>query len=282
MSQIINLVQNLQEIFKYLNKINESIKDDKLRLEADPNEIFDAMESFKTEKKGNIEKIRINKDEIESLKSKIFQLSQDIPKLESEVQILNHKRSELERTYKAMNNKLAELGSEKQKYAKDIEVKTEILSNLESELNNSWKKVEEEIQEISRINDKIDQDKTKLKEDYNQVLRNKEEILKEEIEKIEIENNIIHKQKLVELNSLKLKIKALNMLIDAEMINTELFKFIKALQKNKEMELAFFCQTINLDPAKAEQIVKKIVSEGGPIKFEENSGMIVLEKEVGF
>jgi len=282
MSQIIDLVQNLQEIFKYLNKINESIKDDKLIIKADPNEIFDAMESFKTEKNGNIEKIRMNKDEIETLKSKIYQLSQDIPKLESELQNLKHKRSELEKTYTEMNNQLAEVESEKEKYAKDIQVKTEILSNLESELNNSWKKVEEEIQEISRINDKISQEKMKLKEHYNQILRNKEEILEKEIEKIESVEDNIHKQKLDELNSLKIKTKALDMLIDAEMINTELFKFINALERNKQMELVFLCQTINFDPAKAEKIVKKIVSEGGPVRFEENSGMITLEKEVGF
>ena len=68
MSQIIDLIPALKEIFEYINKINEKIKDSEFKLDAEPNEIFDAIESYSKEKSNNIRQIKSNKNEIRPAK----------------------------------------------------------------------------------------------------------------------------------------------------------------------------------------------------------------------
>lgn len=282
MSQIIDLIPNLQEVFKFIKKINESIKDNKLRLEAEPNEIFDAIESFNREKNSNIEKIKSNKDNIESLKVKIFQLNQEIPKFESETRELSKKQEEIQKNFEIKKKELEEIQSKKEKINVEYDKKRQLLENLESELNNSWKKVEGKIQDISKVEERINQEINALKVGYNQILTKKEEELNNRIKEIEAEYEQEYNQYLDSFKPVKVKTKAINLLIRNRMINSELFNFINALEKDKPMELSFICQTLNYDPQKAEKIIKKMVAEGGPVNFNEKNGLITLQKEVEF
>ncbi|MFX0020106.1 MAG: coiled-coil domain-containing protein [Promethearchaeota archaeon] len=282
MSQIIDLIPNLQKVFLFIKKINDSIKDDKLSLDAEPNEIFDAIESFNREKNSNIEKIKSNKDNIESLKVKIFQLNQDIPKVDSEVSELSKRQEEIQKNLEIKKKELEEIQSEKEKFKGEYDKKEQLIEDLKSELNNSWKKVEEKTQDISKAEEKIIQEINALKLGYNQILTKKEEELNSKIKEIEVENEQEYKKCLEGFKPFKVKTKAINLLIRNRMINSELFNFISALEKDKPMELSFICQTLNYDPQKAEKIIKKMIAEGGPVNFNEKNGLITLQKEVEF
>lgn len=282
MSQIIDLIPNLQEVFIFIKKINDSIKDNKLRLEAEPNEIFDAIESFNREKNSNIEKIKSNKDNIESLKLKIFQLNQEIPKFESEVSELSKKQEEIQKNLEIKKKELEEIQSKKEKFNGEYDKNRQLLEDLESELNNSWKKVEEKIQDISKAEEKINQEINALKLGYDQILTKKEEELNNKIKEVEAENEQEYNKYLDSFKPVRVKTKAIRLLIRNRMVNSELFNFISALEKDKPMELSFICQALNYDPQKAEKIIKKMVAEGGPVNFNEKNGLITLQKEVEF
>jgi len=282
MSQIIDLIPNLQEVFIFIKKINDSIKDNKLRLEAEPNEIFDAIESFNREKNSNIEKIKSNKDNIESLKIKIFQLNQEIPKLELEGSELSKKQEEIQKNLETKKKELEEIQSKKQKFNGEFDKKRQLLEDLETKLNDSWKKVEEKIQEISKVEEKINQEINALKVGYSQILTKKEEELNNKVKEVEAENEQEYNKRLDCFKPVKVKTKAISLLIRNGMLNSELFNFIRALEKDKPMELSFICQALNYDPQKAEKIIKKMVAEGGPVNFNGKNGLITLQKEVEF
>ncbi|MFX0027099.1 MAG: hypothetical protein ACFE8M_11865 [Candidatus Hermodarchaeota archaeon] len=282
MSQIIDLIPNLQEIFIFIKKINDSIKENKLRLEAEPNEIFDAIESFNREKNSNIEKIKSNKDNIEVLKIKIFQLNQEIPKLESEVNELSKKQEEIQKNLEIKKKEFEDIQSIKGSFNEEFEKKRLLLEKLESEIKEFWKKVEEKIQEISKADEKITQEINALKAGYNQILTKKEEELDKRIKIIEAELEQDYNKRLDSFKPIKIKTNAINILIKNRMLNSELFNFICALEKDKPMELGFICQTLNYDPQKAEEVIRKMVADGGPINFNEKNGLITLQKEVEF
>lgn len=282
MSQIIDLIPNLQKIFRCIKEINASIKDNKLKLEVEPNEIFNAIENFNKEKSGNIEKIKSNKDDIESLKSKTFQLNQETPKLESEVKELSQKKTEVQNKLTKKRKELEEIQAKNVKCNEKFDNNSQIFEGLERELNDSWKKVKEKIQEISKVDNKINQEIDGLKEGYNQILNKKQGELNNKIKKIDAENEEEYNKRLDEFNLVKIKTKAVDLLIRNGMLNLEVLKFISALEKDKPIDLNFICQTINYDPQKAEKIIKQMVAEGGPITFNEKNGLITLYKGVEF
>ncbi|MFX1588053.1 MAG: hypothetical protein ACFFC1_07860, partial [Promethearchaeota archaeon] len=263
MSQIIDLIPNLQEIFIFIKKINDSIKENKLRLEAEPNEIFDAIESFNREKNSNIEKIKSNKDNIEALKIKIFQLNQEIPKLESEINELSKKQEEIQKNLEIKKKEFEDIQSIKESFNEEFEKKRLLLEDLKSEINGFWKKVEEKVQEVSKAEDKITQEINALKVGYNQILTKKEEELNKKIKIVEAEFEENYNKRLESFKPIKIKAKAINLLIKNRMLNSELLKFISALEKDKPMELSFLCQTLNYDPQKAEKMIKKMAADGG-------------------
>ncbi|MFW9947067.1 MAG: hypothetical protein ACFFDX_09595 [Candidatus Odinarchaeota archaeon] len=282
MSQIIELIPNLQEIFIFIKKINDSIKDNKLRLEAEPNEIFDAIERFNRAKNSYIEKIKSNKDNIESLKKKIFQLNQEFPKLEPDVNELSKKQEEIQKNLELKKKELEDIQSIKDSFNEELEKKRLLLEDLESEINGFWKKVEKEVQEISKADEKIIQEINALKVGYNQILTKKEEELNKKIKIVEAGLEEDYNKQLDSFKPIKIKTNAINLLIKNRMLNSELFNFISALEKDKPMDLNFICQTLNYDPQKAEKMIRKMIADGGPVNFNEKNGLIILQKEVEF
>ncbi|MFX1495898.1 MAG: hypothetical protein ACFFBH_00080 [Promethearchaeota archaeon] len=282
MSQLIDLIPNLKEIFTFINNINESIKDDKLKLEAEANEIFNAIEGFNKEKNSNLQKIKSNKDAIENLKAKIFQLNQEIPKNELELKDYSKKHMEVKVRLEPKEKELNEIRLDIENTISEFNKKKQIFKDIDLELSESWNLVEEKIQEISKLEEKFNHDINALKSEYNQIITKKEEDIRQKLKELDTIEQQRYNDHLYKINAEKQKIKAMYLLIKNRLIHTDLYNFIKSLEKNQPLDLKFLCQTLNFDVKKAESIVKNMIEKGGPVNFDPKNGVLTLQKEVEF
>jgi chromosome segregation ATPase len=282
MSQIIELIPALKEIFELINKINDRIKDSTLKLYAEPNEIFDAIDSYIREKSNNITQIKTNKNEIDALKKNIFQTNKEFLKLETKFIDLSLDFEDINKRLENKKNELNSFNDKLIRFEKENKSQNKILEDLESEISDSWKLVEEKIQDVSRLEEKHNQDIIQIRSEGEQDLLKLKEGLDNELIKLDIEYKKQYDELLSKFQEVKDKINSLNLLIKRGFINSELYEFICSLDKKKPLDLNFICQTIKIKSEKAKKVVEKMIEANGPIEFDEKTGTVTLKKEVEF
>lgn len=282
MSQIIDLIPALREIFEFIKKINEKIKDTNLKLDVEPDEIFNAIESYNREKNNNIEQIKSNKNEIDKLNSKIFQTTQEIPRSESRLSELSDQYQEIHNRFEIKRKELEDIKAKLIDSKKEYGNQSDYLNELESEINESWKKVEEKIQELSKLEEKQNQDLVKIKTESEQDIIKLKNGFEEELMKYETEYKQEYDELLEKCTPIRIKINAMKLLIKNGFIDNELYEFINSLEINKPLELNLISQIIKIEPEKIKNILKKMIELNGSIDFDEKSEVITLRKEVDF
>ena len=282
MSQIIDLIPALREIFEFIKKINEKVKDTNLKLDAEPDEIFNAIESYNREKNNNIEQIKSNKNEIDNLNSKLFQITQEIPRSESRLSELSDQYQEIYNRFESKRKELEDIKTNLNDSKKEYDNQSNYLNELESEINESWKKVEEKIQELSKLEEKQNQHLAKIKTENKQEIIKLKDGFEEELMNYETEYKQQYNELLEKSTPIRIKINAMKLLIKNGFIDNELYEIINALQINKPLELKLISQMIKIEPEKIKNVLKKMIELNGPIDFDEKSEIITLRKEVDF
>ncbi|MFX1273598.1 MAG: hypothetical protein ACFFBP_11520 [Promethearchaeota archaeon] len=249
MSELTDTKSNLKKIISVLEELQAINTDSIPKILESPNNLLNLVASYEEQKTANLNKKEANKDEINSLKNKIAQDERDIAKLEEENNELTKERQGLLDKIQTAQNELTDMNEKIKTKKEELETRTARLNELDD-----------------AVHEAIKEDKK-----FAERLQNLESILREELEKKE---NY--------LSSFGHRVASIKALIKMNYIKTQHLTLIKALIPGTQTEIKPLCIGIDLPEAKAKQILRDIVSEGGPIEFNEAAGTVLLKEEVGF
>jgi len=170
-------------------------------------------------------------------------------KLDEEIKDLNNKKQEHLNKIQEIQNKLVEVQETIKTKKQELESRTSRLKELDNTISNL--KVEQE-----KFEEKINALQKELEGNYN-------------------------KRKLY-VETYMNRVAAMNLLIKKEYIQSAQIKLIKALQLDASLDLKSILIAIDMKEDKAKQILKKMVEENGPIKYDESAGTVTLTQEVDF
>ncbi|MBN1214758.1 MAG: hypothetical protein JXA99_04880 [Candidatus Lokiarchaeota archaeon] len=249
MSGITDSKSAIKKILMLIEGIKGLNSDSIPKLIEQPNNLLGSVEAFETEKNNNLKTIETNTDEINKLKTKISQNDRDTLKLDEEIKDLNNKKQEHLNKIQEIQNKLVEVQETIKTKKQELESRTSRLKELDNKISNL--KVEQE-----KFEEKINALQKELEGNYN-------------------------KRKLY-VETYMNRVAAMNLLIKKEYIQSAQIKLIKALQLDASLDLKSILIAIDMKEDKAKQILKKMVEENGPIKYDESAGTVTLTQEVDF
>ncbi len=249
MSGITDSKTAIKKIQMLIDEIKALNTDNIPKLLEHPKKLLESVEAFEVEKNENIKTIETNTDEINSLKSKISQNDRDIIKLDEDIKDLNTRKQEFIDKIQEIQNKLTEVQENIKTKKEEYESRTQRLKELENIISSL--KVEQE-----KFDDKI-----------------------KELEK-ELEGNFLKRKNYVD--SYINRVAAMNLLIRRDYIQSDQIRLIKHLQLDASLDLKSILIAIDMREDKARQILRKMVEENGPIKYDEQTGIVTLLEEVDF
>ncbi|MBY8982200.1 MAG: hypothetical protein KGD57_04570 [Candidatus Lokiarchaeota archaeon] len=249
MSGITNSKTGIKKILMLIDEIKGLNSDSIPKLVEKPNKLLESVEAFETEKNENLKTIETNTDEINSLKTKISQNDRDIIKLVDEIKDLNIKKQDFLDKIQEVQNKLTEVQENIKTKKEEYESRSQRLKELDNTI--SILKVEQE----------------KFDEKLNALQK-------------ELEGNYMKRKNYVD--SYINRVAAMNLLIRKDYIQSAQIKLIKALQLDSTLDLKSILIAIDMREDKARQVLKKMVEENAPIKYDEQAGTVTLLEEVDF
>jgi chromosome segregation ATPase len=219
------------------------------KLRMQPEKILEELEKYEDEKNLLLKTIESNTEEINSLKNKISQNQRDIINFEEDNSELTKNRQEIEKKVLESQNDLKETQD-------TIQLKTGELTNRDH----------------------------RLKETENQFLTMTKEVEKSEgdlkILEVELNGTFLKKEKFVE--SYENRVAAMKILINKKYISSLLYQFIKALQVGSKLDIKNILIAIDMREEQARKIIAKMLEEGAPIEYNQETGTITLKEEVDF
>ena len=249
MSGITDSKTGIKKILMLIDEIKGLNSDSIPKLVEQPNKLLESVEAFETEKNENLKTIETNTDEINSLKTKISQNDRDIIKLVDEIKDLNTKKQDFLDKIQEVQNKLTEVQENIKTKKEEYESRSQRLKELDNTI--SILKVEQE----------------KFDEKLNALQK-------------ELEGNYMKRKNYVD--SYINRVAAMNLLIRKDYIQSAQIKLIKALQLDSTLDLKSILIAIDMREDKARQVLKKMVEENAPIKYDEQAGTVTLLEEVDF
>lgn len=249
MSGITDSKTGIKKILMLIDEIKGLNSDSIPKLVEQPNKLLESVEAFETEKNENLKTIETNTDEINSLKTKISQNDRDIIKLVDEIKDLNIKKQDFLDKIQEVQNKLTEVQENIKTKKEEYESRSQRLKELDNTI--SILKVEQE----------------KFDEKLNALQK-------------ELEGNYMKRKNYVD--SYINRVAAMNLLIRKDYIQSAQIKLIKALQLDSTLDLKSILIAIDMREDKARQVLKKMVEENAPIKYDEQAGTVTLLEEVDF
>lgn len=239
-------------IKKFLSNVDylESLNKDYIpKLKEFPKNLLEEIQKLEDEKSKLLKLIDKNSDQITTYKTNISENQIAITKLEEN-------NNELNQQCQVLMDKI----QNKQKQL--IETQDSIKVNNE-ELISRTKRLSALENKIIDLTREVDQFGEKLKQ----------------IEK-DLEATFLKKERQVQ--NFGYRVQAMKILIKKKYISSLLYQFIKALQVGSALELKNILLAIDMREDHARKILKKMIEENGPIKFDPNQGTVKLNQEVDF
>jgi len=249
MSEITDAKASLKKINLLMEEINNINSESISKIKIQTNPILDSIDKLEQEKNSYLKSIESNTNEIQSLKNQISQRQHDILKLEEDVNELTKQREELQKRIKEAQNDLATTQG-------NIHLRNQEIDNR----NQRLKELEEQIQSLYGI---LENFAGKLKT-------------------IELELKSTFLKKLHFVESFENRVSALKILINKKYISSWQLQFIKALQKDSNLDLKNLLLATDIREDQAKSLLKKMVQLNGPIEYDEMAGIVTLKKEVDF
>lgn len=249
MSELTNAKSSLKKILLLIDDINTLNQESYPKLKEQPNNILTSLEQFEQTKNENVNTINVNSDEISALKTKITENKLEISNKEREIESLNSEQQDL-------SNKIQEVQAEMEQTESEIQSKKEEYARKEAQAKDLKKKIDEMKLEQEKFSEELKQLENELEEKY----------LKRERYVKNYEN----------------RIKAMNLLIRNEYIQTPAYQLLNSLQSGSTLELKNVLMAIDMKESQARDIINKLIDQGAPIEFQEQEGKITLKEEVDF
>jgi chromosome segregation ATPase len=249
MSEFTEIKSNIKKITSIFNTLNNLNQDHIPKLEKYPPDLSQLVQDFEDEKQANMNQIDKNADEIETLKNKIAQNRRDIKNLQEKNETLEAKKQNLE-------NNINEVQTETKKLKEKISLKKQELENRESRLRELEANVQQMTLEQQKFESKMNELENNLKEKYEKRLKF--------------------------ANSYENRIRAMKLLIKKEYVHSPQVQLLNALQVGTTLDLRNILQAFDIKRNKAQDILKDLVEQGGPIEYNETAGTVTLKEEVDF
>ncbi len=249
MSELTNAKSSLKKILLLIDDINSLNQESYPKLKEQPNNILTSLEQFEKTKNEHINTINVNSDEISALKTKITEDKLEIGNKETEIEALNKEQQELSNKIQEVQNDMAQTQSE-------IESKRE-----------EYQRKEAQAKDLKKTIDDMKIEQQKFEEEL------------QELEK-ELEEKYLKRERYVK--NYENRIKAMNLLIKNEYIQTPAYQLISSLQAGSTLELKNVLMAIDMKESSAREIIHNLINQGAPLEFNEQEGKITLKEEVDF
>jgi len=247
MSEITDTKSTLKKIISVLEEMQALNADSLPRIIEQPNNLLNLIASFEETRTASLNTIEANKDEINNLKNKISQNERDVAKLEEQNTEATQERQVLLDKIQAAQNELTDTQEKIKAKKEELEARTKRLDELDDACH-----------EATKEDGKFDEKLNNLEADLKSELSKKEDYIA----------------------SFGTRVAAIKALIKMNYIKTQQLTLIKGLIPGSATDIKSLCVGLDLAEGKAKEFLREMVSEGGPIEFDEGAGTVLLREEV--
>ncbi len=274
-----------EELIKIESKISKKLEEEKKKLEEEKERLEKQYQDQIKNLKANLDeeykrRLEIELSAVEQQLKEQFLKEQEFLEKEMKTRLekeFNNKLAELEREHEHKTNILLE--NEKQAYIiKESELKKFYEDKLQAEINKL--KLEQETYSLEHIQEEKEKIKNTLADEYKKHLEEEREKIKQfyESEKVNLQNQIIQKQK--ELEEKNQKILATEIARLKEREKSELAKKQFELEEKIRNELTIhFNEQIELEKKRLNDKVRKYLEEKEAERKLEEEKLLLMEKK---
>ncbi len=249
MSELTSVKTAVMRISSIFEDLKADTENQIPKLKKFNNNLTELVDKFEQERSANSKKIQTNADEIEALKTKKSQNARKIMNL---------------------NEESKNLSANSQSLGTQIETLTAEISNLENQIASKQSDLANREQRLHELETNVHQ------------MALDQEKFDENLRKMSLELMEKYDARLMYANSFENRVKAMKLLIAKNYLKIPQVQLLKALQVGTELDLKNMVQAYDIKLDVATKILRKIVDLGGPVDFNETTGMVTLKEEVDF